>query len=169
MKTTSKKAALALLLALPLLAQAHIVLVQPQAPAGSSYVAQLRVGHGCTGAATTAISVQLPEGLRHAKPQPKPGWTLSLRRDAEGRLAEISWTAQNEAAQLQDDWFDDFVLRATLPERSGSLWFKVRQQCVRGEQLWSEVPAEGSDASSLKLPAARLELLPAEPHAGHQH
>ncbi|HEX2012374.1 MAG TPA: YcnI family protein [Roseateles sp.] len=162
-------------------AQAHVVLDQPEAPAGSAYRAALRVSHGCAGSPTTAVTVQLPEGLRHVKAQPKPGWTLNIRKarlarpdESHGKpvgegTVEISWVAQGEANQLQDDWFDEFVLRATLPERTGALWFKVLQRCVQGEQAWTEVPTEGQSGAALKAPAARLRLLPAEggPHAGH--
>ena len=60
-------------------AMAHVSLDQPEAPAGSSYRAVFKIGHGCEGgAATKEIVVTLPEGqLRGAKPQPKAGWTLT--------------------------------------------------------------------------------------------
>jgi uncharacterized protein YcnI len=173
------------LIALALLAagaaHAHIVLDQAEAPAGSAYRAALRVGHGCAGSATTAIHVQLPAGLRGAKPQPKPGWTLAVKKaalvkpyESHGRrisedVVEISWTAQGEANYLQNDWFDEFVLRGSLPEQAGPLWFKITQRCVKGETAWAEIPAEGSDIRGLKAPAALLQVLPADPHAGHQH
>lgn len=170
-----KNASLAIPLALLAgTAGAHVVLDQREAPAGSSYRAALRVGHGCDGSPTVAVTVLLPEGLRGARPQPKPGWTLAIRKaplarpyESHGKTiaegpAEISWTAQGEAHYLQDDWFDEFVLRATLPERPGTLWFKVIQRCVQGESAWTEIPAEGGPAAAaLKMPAARLQLLPA--------
>ena len=168
------------LLALAGTVQAHVTLEQPEAQAGSSYKAVLRVGHGCDGSATRQLLVTLPPGLRGAKPQPKPGWTLTLRRaklaqpyESHGRqideeLAEVSWTAQGEAALLQDDWYDEFVLRAQLPAQPGPLWFKVRQVCVRGESDWSEQPASGSSTRGLKRPAALLQLTPAaEPAHAH--
>jgi uncharacterized protein YcnI len=60
--------------------QAHIVLAELQAVAGSYHKATLRVGHGCNGAATTALTVQIPAGFEGAKPQPKPGWVLAIRK-----------------------------------------------------------------------------------------
>ena len=70
----------AALLTASLGAAAHVVLEKPSAPAGSSYRAVLRVGHGCEGSPTTALRVLLPDGLRGAKPMPKPGWILATRR-----------------------------------------------------------------------------------------
>lgn len=156
-----------LLLALAGSTQAHITLDQPEALAGSNYRAVFKVGHGCDGAATTEIVVTLPEataGLRGAKPMPKPGWTLATRQrlltppyESHGKpvteeLAEVRWAANGEASQLQDAWYDEFVLRATLPAEPGSLVFAVRQVCTRGELNWS-VP---------------LKLLPA-PVPAHTH
>jgi uncharacterized protein YcnI len=94
--------------------QAHVTLEQPEAAAGSSYRAVFKVGHGCNGAATTEIAVTLPEGLRGAKPMPKPGWTLTTQRrplktpdDSHGKavtdeLAEARWVANGAANFLQD-------------------------------------------------------------------
>lgn len=180
MKTTQRFALSLLLLAATGATHAHITLEQQEAPAGGAYKAVLRVGHGCEGSATRQLIVTLPPGLRGAKPQPKPGWTLSLRRaklvqpyESHGRmideeLSEVTWTAQNEAAQLQDDWYDEFILRTQLPQQAGPLWFKVRQVCVKSESDWSEQPASGSSTRGLKLPAALLQVTPTAP-AAHQH
>ena len=44
-------------------AAAHVTLEQGEAAANSTYKAILRVGHGCEGAATNVVRVQIPEGL----------------------------------------------------------------------------------------------------------
>jgi periplasmic copper chaperone A len=172
-----------LLLAAAAGAQAHITLEQPEAEAGKPYKAVLRVGHGCAGgAATKEIVVTLPEtpnGLRGAKPMPKPGWALSVKRaplaqpyDSHGKpvtdeITEIRWTARSEADQLPDAWHDEFVLRATLPAEPGPLWFKVRQVCTEGEWNWAEIPAAGQAAAG-GAPAVRLIVKPSAP-AVHSH
>jgi uncharacterized protein YcnI len=167
------------LLALAGAAQAHITLETPEAEAGRPYKAVLRVGHGCEGSATKQIVVTLPDGLHGAKPMPKAGWTLTTMRkplaspdEGHGKaivdeLAEVRWTANTEADQLQDAWYDEFTVRATLPAEPGELWFKVRQVCVQGESNWAEIPAPGKPATA---PAARLKLVPARPAASeHAH
>lgn len=53
--------------------QAHVVLLDPAAAAGSSYRAALRVGHGCGTEATTTLRVLIPEDFNAAQPMPKPG------------------------------------------------------------------------------------------------
>ena len=59
-------------------ALSHIVLESKSAIAGSNYKAVLQVAHGCKGAATTGVAVQIPPGFQGAKPYPKAGWTLSV-------------------------------------------------------------------------------------------
>lgn len=160
---------------------AHIVLEEPAAPAGSSYRAVFRVGHGCAGSATTAIRVTLPPGFRGAKPMPKAGWTLTTATskleasyESHGKtvtedVSEVSWTAASKEHWLADAFYDEFVLRGTLPTRVGPLWFKVLQSCETGASNWAEVPASGTSTQGLKAPAALLEVRPAAAPAGHQH
>jgi uncharacterized protein YcnI len=161
-------------------ASAHIVLDEPVAHARASYKAVLRVGHGCAGSPTTAIRVLLPEGLRGAKPMPKAGWTLNTRSEklaqpysSHGKqitedVVEISWTAASRESWLSDAFFDEFVLRGTLPERPGVLWFKVLQTCETGSNDWSEIPAAGVSTQGMKSPALLLKVLPTG-SAVHQH
>jgi uncharacterized protein YcnI len=156
---------------------AHVVLDQPTAPAGSTYKAALRVSHGCEGAPTTGVVVQIPAGFQGAKPQPKAGWTLAVRREklakpyqSHGKtvtedVVEIRWTAASREAALPDGQFDEFVLIGRLPDAAGSLWFKVLQPCESGQNDWSQVPATGTSTRGLKSPAVLLEVMP----AAHEH
>lgn len=140
---------------------AHITLADQAALAGTTYRATLRVGHGCDGSATTAIRVTLPSGFNNAKPQPKPGWTLALTP------TDITWTATPGNA-LPDAYYDEFVLRGSLPAAAGPMWFKVLQSCEKGRVDWADIPASGTDAHSLKTPAALLDIIPSD-HVGHAH
>jgi uncharacterized protein YcnI len=168
------------LASLPALAAAHVSLVQAQAAAGSAYTATLRIGHGCEGTPTHTVVVHVPAGLRGAKPQPKPGWTLAVRKaplaqpyDSHGRritedTVELRWTATSREAWLDDGWFDEFSLRGQLPAQPGPLWLRVQQLCERGSWDWAEIPASGISTQGLKAPAVLLQVTPAAP-TGHQH
>jgi uncharacterized protein YcnI len=130
-------------------AQAHVTLEQPQAAAGSSYKAVLRVGHGCEGTATHTLTVRLPPDFRGAKPMPKPGWSLSVTRaplakpyDDHGRqvtdeVVEIAWKAASREAWLPDAHYDEFVLRGQAPAVAGPTTFKVQQLCEKGQLDWT--------------------------------
>ena len=153
----------ALLALLCATAQAHIVLEQKEAEAGTLYKAVFKVGHGCDGSATRQIVVTIPAGFRGARPTPKAGWTLTRSVD------EISWAAKTEGDYLQDDWYDEFVLRGSLPDQPGELWFKVRQVCEKGEANWAEVPAAGASANGLKMPAPHVTVSTRTSGAATEH
>jgi uncharacterized protein YcnI len=158
---------------------AHVVLEQKSAPANSGYKAVLMVGHGCEGSPTTGITVKIPEGFKGAKPMPKAGWNLSIKKEkltkpyqSHGKeiaedVTEITWTAMNREAYLPEAFYDEFIFRGTLPENAGALWFKVLQTCEKGHNDWSQIPASGIDIKDLKMPAALLEMTPAATPAHH--
>lgn len=133
-------------------AEAHVTLAETSAPANSYYVASFRVGHGCSGSPTTALRIEIPQGIVIARPQPKPGWTLEIEHAAldkplvgEGgtpvtsRVSAIVW----KGGALPADQFDVFSVMMKLPAQPGALLFPVTQNCVSGVQYWNEPPMEG--------------------------
>jgi periplasmic copper chaperone A len=183
MKTLTRAACLALTLT-AWFAQAHVTLDQGSAPAGSTYKAVLKVGHGCDGSPTHTLTVRLPDGFRGAKPMPKAGWTLTVRKDTLAQpydnhgkkvtedVVEVSWKAASREAWLDDAWYDEFTVRGQLPEQAGPLWFKVLQVCEKGSNDWAQVPASGVSTQGLNSPAALLDVRPVEPAASapvHSH
>lgn len=153
---------------------AHATLEVTEAPADSTYKAVIRIGHGCEGAATTTVRVQIPEGVIVAKPMPKAGWEVELTEadyaqtyDYYGTavtsgVTEIAWIGGN----LPDNFYDEFVFRARITgfEPGTALVFPVVQEC--GSDLaerWIEIPAEGQDPESLEYPAPILTVT--EPEA----
>lgn len=153
---------------------AHVSLEPTAALAGSTYKATLRITHGCSGSATTLIRVFVPDGMRGARPIPKPGWTLSAPKvalavpyDNHGRrvteaVREISW----RGGPLPDAWADEFAFVGQLPIQPGRLAFKVLQECESGRNEWFEIAAP--DASAPARPAPMLEVLPVK-SGSHRH
>ena len=160
-------------------AHAHIVLTDQLALAGSYYKGTLRVGHGCGDESTTAIVVKIPAGFEGAKPQPKFGWALSIKKEplskpykSHGKtitddVVEIRWEASNKDFYLPNEQFDEFSFFTHLPAKPGAYWVSVRQECTKGINDWAEVPTSGISTKGLKTPAALLELIPAQ--GNHQH
>lgn len=151
-------------------AEAHVVLAKKEAPAGSYYKAVFRVPHGCGGSPTTAIRISLPDGILSAKPQPKPGWTLSIEKTAlpkpvkgpHGTLVThvvktISWSG----GALDNAHFDEFAIQLRLPDADAgtTLYFPVLQSCERGERHWNQKPRPGHK-HHLHDPAPALRLTP---------
>lgn len=163
----------AVLLAAP--AMAHVTLEKAEAPAGSTYKAVLRVGHGCDGHATNTLRVKIPDGFYNAKPMPKPGWQLKTVTGEYARpfddhgtkmtqgVREIIWSG----GALEDGWFDEFVLRGSVGPDAvpGSvLYFPVVQECGKARAQWINV----TGAEDVPDPAPALTVTKADAgHAGH--
>lgn len=163
-------AAVALGLFLPLAAQAHVTLEYEVAPAGSSYKAAFRVGHGCGASPTREVAVAIPEGVRAPKPMVKPGWAIELqRKPGSDEVTRVTWRAKTPQDALPSTHYDEFVLVARMPQQPGPLYWPVSQVCEEGRHDWTEIPRPGQKLHDLKSPAAVLEILPAAGGAGHAH
>jgi hypothetical protein len=109
-----------------------VVLEYQVAPAGRSYKATFKVGHGCGASPTRQITVDIPAGVRGAKPMPKPGWALDVQRaklatpyTSHGRtvtedVVRITWTAKTKDDYLPNAHYDEFALVGQLPDKDGA-------------------------------------------------
>ena len=141
-------------------ASAHVAADPGEATAGTYQAVRFRVGHGCGAAATTALRIEMPEGLASARPQPKPGWRLEIAKDGE-RVAAVTWRGE-----LPADQFDDFALLFKLPAEARTLYFPTVQTCGREQSQWTEIPEAGE---RLSHPAPALRLRPAAASDGGHH
>jgi uncharacterized protein YcnI len=155
------------------LAGAHATLETAKAPAGASYKAIIRIGHGCDGSPTAAIRVQIPEGVIAVKPMPKPGWQLATTlgdyknaydyygTEMTKGVTEVAWSG----GSLPDDFYDEFIFRGMLTdfEPGTVLHFPVVQECAEGVHRWIEIPKPGEDPDSYEEPAPSLTILEAAP------
>lgn len=152
----------ALLAASPF-AEAHIVLAQKSAPAGSYYRAQFSVGHGCKGSPTVSVQIDIPDGVPVARPQPKAGWTLTYetallaepamvhgKQKTEG-IRRVTWTG----GPLPDEQFDEFGMMLYLA-KPGRLQFRVLQTCEQGANDWGGAVDGGPPNPA--FPAATLDV-----------
>jgi uncharacterized protein YcnI len=159
-----KNLAALLLLGLPVAAAGHVVLAPDTSPAGAYYAGVLRVGHGCDGAATTELHVTIPAAAKDAKPQPKPGWTVTVERDS-GRVTGLRWTGLLPAEQ-----FDSFGIMLVLdPAVTGTVYLPVVQRCGDTEKRWTQIPESGAAWTSVPSPAPRLIVSPAMPEQHSNH
>lgn len=166
-----RKIALTLIaLAAPLPALAHVVAAPDTARAGSYAAIAFRVGHACSaGDVTLKVRIEIPLGVVSARPQPKPGWTYEVEREA-GSDPKAAPSAITFTGRLPDEAFDDFSLLMKLPAAADTLAFPVIQTCEKGESQWTEVPSSDAPGEKLSRPAAILRLTPVEAKpAGHQH
>jgi len=164
-------ASLATLLLAAVPAYAHVSLAEPEAFAGSSYVAAFRVSHACGDSPTVRLRVEIPEQIAGVNPRPKAGWTISIERASEpntggaaaasntGRISAITWEGRLDA-----DFFDDFGLLIKLPDTAARIYFPTIQTCASGDDRhWVQIPAAGKAWTSVPRPAPVLDVIPRAP------
>ncbi|MBD9528678.1 DUF1775 domain-containing protein [Paracoccus sp. PAR01] len=145
MKTTRLTAAILASL-LPLPALAHIHIAPEQARRGEAVELALVVGHGCAGAATTALRVAIPAGLS-AEPLAQPGWQPVIGN------GEVGW----QGGPLPDHDKARLILRATIADDAPeSIALPVVQVCGDKQVRWIEPGAQSES------PAPVLQVLPAQ-------
>lgn len=156
-------AASAVLLSITGAASAHAsVQLYGSTPTASGYGQMfVRIPHGCAGAATDTIKVQIPAGFASVKAQAKAGWSVSTVKADGKNVSEVTWSGGN----LPDSNFDDFGLSVKFPATAGTYYVPVVQLCGASSVAWTQIPAAGEDSHSLASPAPSVEVNAAA--AGH--
>ncbi|AMB57540.1 YcnI family protein [Microterricola viridarii] len=154
----------------PLAASAHVSVTPSDTAAGSYALLTFSVGHGCEGAATTRIAIDIPESIVSVTPTVNPNWTIEKVKTGEGDAARVSQVVYTAITPLEDGLRDTFVLSAKLPaEAAGdTLEFPVLQNCTVGETNWNETAVAGEDEPNAPAPAFTLTAASAEGD-GHGH
>lgn len=150
---------------------AHVTLEQRDAPTGAPYKAVFRVPHGCDGAATIKLTVQIPEGVIAVKPMVKPGWQIETKRGTYAKsysyfhgakfdqgVKEVTWSG----GHLPDALYDEFVLSTFIAgdlAPGQTVYFPVIQECEKGEHRWVETPSAGKTQTEGD-PAPGVRLVP---------
>ncbi|WP_129669070.1 DUF1775 domain-containing protein, partial [Phytoactinopolyspora endophytica] len=73
--------AVALVAGLASVAAAHVSVSPDEAPAGSYTVLTFAVPHGCDGAATTEVAIDIPDGVLGVTPTVNPNWDVEQLND----------------------------------------------------------------------------------------
>jgi periplasmic copper chaperone A len=170
MRTLARAASLLALL--PALAHAHATLETDEAAANSTYKGVIEIAHGCEGSPTTAVRVQIPEGVIAVKPMPKPGWELTTKEGDYDRaydyfgteltkgVKEVTWSG----GRLPDEFYDEFIFRGRIAgfEPGAIVHFPVVQECEQGVHRWIEIPKPGEDPDSYEEPAPGVTIIESE-------
>ena len=145
-------------------ANAHVELAKRTALPGSAFQAVFNVGHGCAGAATTAIHIRLDDRIVSATPVAQSGWKLEVAtaavKQADGTQRdvprEISWTG----GQLDAKAKGQFSMTVQLPPApSGTaIYFPVVQECGSAVVRWIETPLKDEKPEALGEPAPFVTL-----------
>jgi uncharacterized protein YcnI len=168
-------AAVAAILALPGLAQAHVTVQPGTAEGGGFSVVAFRVPNERDDANTTQLQVTLPKDqpIGSVQTTPVPGWKVTTAtrhldkpiemfgEQLDTVVSEVTWTATGGG--IRPGQFQDFELSlGQLPE-SGDLVFSALQTYSSGEKVnWNQVSTDPSVEPEHPAPILRITPAPAE-------
>ncbi|BDU03811.1 YcnI family copper-binding membrane protein [Nocardia cyriacigeorgica] len=138
-------------------ANAHVTVDAPGAKQGSMAVATFRVPTESDTAATTAITVTVPN-LAVAMTEPIPGWTAKVDRNDKSQVTAVTWTADPGNPGVGPGQFQQFaVALGPLPQQD-SVSFPTKQTYSDGKVVdWNQPADQGlvaNPAPTLSLAAA---------------
>ncbi|MCB0861999.1 MAG: YcnI family protein [Solirubrobacterales bacterium] len=145
---------------IPAVAGAHVEMSPSQAPAGKPVSLSFEIPHGCDGAATTSIVVQIPKEADDMTASAVEGWNAKTTPET------LTWTG----GPLPDHQTEDFPFRATLYGKKGeTVMFKTVQKCQGGAQTaWIQATPPGGEEPEHPAPAVTLTSAAAVPASENQ-
>ena len=151
--------------------------LQPStAPADGFARLDVRVPNERDDSATTKVDVQLPSGFAFVSYEPRPGWTVTVKRtkldepiktdegfEIDEAVSRITWTGHGRAGRIGPGEFVDFGLSLRMPEGKpgDKLTFKALQTYDDGEIVRWIGPEDADE------PAPIVTLTAASSGGGH--
>lgn len=145
-------AGIALAIGAPLAASAHVHVDPGTASAGGTSTLTFSFSHGCDESPTSALAIDIPEGVGNATPVVQGGWTITRDLGADGVPTRVVFTpdAPIENGLKAAVSMDVLFTEATADT---SVAFPVTQTCVVGETAWTQIAENGEDEHDLDSPA----------------
>lgn len=139
-------------------ASAHVTVQPSSVPANSYQVFTMRVPTEKE-IATVEVRLEVPAEVNVSRFEPKPDWTYTLERDADGKITAVTWTATG--AGLSATEFGQFYFQGKVAEDATELVWKAHQKYEDGSVVdWTGPPNTDKPASVTAVTAAV---------AGHGH
>ena len=158
--------ALALLL-LPGVAQAHISIASGPATVNATQEVTFGVGHGCAGADTYKVRVQIPAGVSSVRPLRSDFGKVAVEKDAAGTITAVVWQKPDPEALDGDIAYYKLVIRMKVPNAPfTSIYFPTQQTCRAADGTlstvpWNTLPTDPVVDGGADEPAPELRLVPA--------
>lgn len=137
------------------LAFAHVSVAPASVEAGQTWRGVVHVSHGCDGAPTTAVEVNLPATATQVRASASLGWQMQQS------ATKVAWTAE-PGNSLPVKEKGEFPLEFQAPRQTGPMWIGVTQKCGATAINWFDVPSQGTSTEGMKTPAALVQVVSAQ-------
>ena len=159
---------LAMVMVVPGVARAHISIASGPGFANTTQEITFGVGHGCAGADTVRVRVEIPPDVLSVRPMRSDFGKVSVEKDAAGTITAVSWQKPDEDALDADIAYYKLVIRLKVPNKPfTTTFFKAHQTCRSMDGTlstvdWAMLPGDPVvDGGAADEPAPALVVLPA--------
>jgi periplasmic copper chaperone A len=145
-------------------AQAHVSIASGPVFANASQEVTFGVGHGCQGADTYRVQVEIPPGVTSIRPMTSDFGQVDVETDAAGAVVAVAWTKADASVVDGDTQYYKLLLRLKAPDQPfTTVFFPAHQTCRAADGTETVVDWVGIDeaADSTVEPAPSLRILPA--------
>ena len=174
-RRTLAAATAAVLLAVPVAAQAHVTIQPQEIPAASFTRVDVRVPNERDDAGTTKVEVQMPDGIASTSYEAEPGWRIRVvmeeaaepidlhGEEVTEQVDRVIFTGDGKRGIIRPGEFKDFGLSVRTPdgEPGEALTFKALQTYEGGEVVRWIGPEDADEPA----PTVTLAAPPEEGHA----
>lgn len=135
--------------ALPVSAFAHVTVKPAEVGTAARQTFNVSVPNESETAEVVGVRLIIPDGLKSARPNAKPGWKIDLKKEGEGEAAkvtEIIWTSTGGTVPV--NLRDDFFFGAQAPADATELQWKAYETYSDGTVVaWDQAPKEGDETN----------------------
>lgn len=145
-------------------AHAHVSIASGPAFANTSGEVAFGVGHGCEGADTYRVQIDIPAGVTSVRPETSDFGQVDVETDAAGTIVSVTWTKSEASVLDADTQYYKLLVRLKAPDQAFTkLYFPAHQTCRAKDGTVTLVDWVGIDepAESTVEPAPTLYVLPA--------
>jgi len=152
--------------AVPAIAVAHVTVASGPGFANATQEITFGVGHGCAGADTYSVRVDIPPGVTSVRPESSDFGKATVTKDAAGVITAVTWQKDDKDALDSDTNYYKLTVRVKVPDEPfTTLLFPAHQTCRAANGTLTVVDWVGAseplpDAGGPE-PAPALVIMPA--------
>jgi periplasmic copper chaperone A len=152
--------------ALPLVATAHVSLISGPGFANTTQEITFGVGHGCAGADTYKIKLDLPTGVTSVRAMRSDFGKVAFQKDTAGVITSIIWQKPDVELLDEDFGYYKLVVRMRVPNQPfTTVYFPAQQTCRAPDGTlsvvnWSMLPTDPVADGGADEPASELRIVP---------
>lgn len=147
----------------PAQAWGHVTIGSGPAATGTASVVTFEIGHGCQGADTYRVDVEIPAGVTSVRPQPGDFGQAGVMTDDAGTIVLVSWQKPDSAVLTSDTQYYELHLLLKPPnDPFTTVYFPTHQHCRAADGTTIVSDWVGIDESDTNVePAPSLRVVPA--------